>query len=1087
MAETLLITGPPGSGKTTRALQAYRQRIDAVGADAVLLLLPNQATVSDARLRLVADGIRGILNPQIFQFYALVERLLAANDEAGPDLSESLKRFLLQDIAESFCRSGELKHFSVSTPQGPEPTPGLARALSSLISELKQGAIEPDQFKQAVANRGLGQKDPELVAIYATYQQRIRAAGMYDAEGKLWRVRNLIQEGKLGPFTGTTDVIVDGFINFTPAQFDIVSALAARAERFTITLTQEESGRRPELFRTALDTLEQVRRGLGPKLKEEALPGSPTGVPGLDRLADTLFGAHFAHDFAGSAEGVVSITEAPGTQAEIETLARTVKDTIVRGGASPEDLAILTAGARDNARIEEVFGRAGVPVSFPAARPLESSGVARSLLCILRVLEGDASREAVLNLLQYGRLQPAAPEPDRIDQLCRMANVIHGRAEIEQGLADLARRHRLRLAASEAVLGDDPAEVSEAIARDAEAAVERIHWMFDRLASVPARAPIDQLSDAFDTLLHDIGFFHDADGETDRVVQILQEARLARRLIARGTEPYPLTSFISYLRSALAYQRAPRTSSCMNAVSVLPFTDARGLFFKRVYFPGMLEAQIPASISHCPFYPDTERRALSEAGMITLGERKRLQEEAMFSFYLAVTRARDEVHFSYAYVDADGKPQTPSHYLDEIARLLTAPDGRSMLSKARWPVGMAFPPYPLAARPEELAGRLATSLWTGVDSAQSTRLYNALPEFRRRTLVPLAIRAAVCHERDRSGPYGRWDGCLTDPRIQEVLAGQLQSRPMSASRLEEYIACPFSYFARNLLHLRATEEPTAEIQPAHVGGLVHDIAFEFYRQLRERMKRTTYTLEELEAVQSEMTAIYEKEFQRRLRSGEIRNGGLWQVRRRLLEELLKRFVQAQASTGEDGPVPSFFEVSFGFDVDRDPQDPASIPEPLVLDLGSMKLRIHGSIDRIDLLPDGGFRVLDYKTGKGPSSKSVQRGEKLQLPLYLLAAAQLIFADRPEAQVHSADFLPVHGSAEQMASRVQPSGRRKPAIHAGNWTTIQQTVRDQLQAVAAGLRAGAFSVAPNPNLSPCRYCEFRPICLFSENRHARKSK
>ncbi|HEX3422911.1 MAG TPA: PD-(D/E)XK nuclease family protein [Sphingomicrobium sp.] len=61
--------------------------------------------------------------------------------------------------------------------------------------------------------------------------------------------------------------------------------------------------------------------------------------------------------------------------------------------------------------------------------------------------------------------------------------------------------------------------------------------------------------------------------------------------------------------------------------------------------------------------------------------------------------------------------------------------------------------------------------------------------------------------------------------------------------------------------------------------------------------------------------------------------------------------------------------------------------------------VHGRADRIDLFPDHGLAIIDYKTGKPPSQKAVKEGFALQLGLLGLIAREGGFEDvsgRPEA-------------------------------------------------------------------------------------------
>jgi RecB family exonuclease len=51
-------------------------------------------------------------------------------------------------------------------------------------------------------------------------------------------------------------------------------------------------------------------------------------------------------------------------------------------------------------------------------------------------------------------------------------------------------------------------------------------------------------------------------------------------------------------------------------------------------------------------------------------------------------------------------------------------------------------------------------------------------------------------------------------------------------------------------------------------------------------------------------------------------------------------------------------------------------------------KFDAKIDRIDRLPDGGLRIIDYKTGQPSKSKTEPKPDDLQLGIYALAAAAL---------------------------------------------------------------------------------------------------
>ena len=121
----------------------------------------------------------------------------------------------------------------------------------------------------------------------------------------------------------------------------------------------------------------------------------------------------------------------------------------------------------------------------------------------------------------------------------------------------------------------------------------------------------------------------------------------------------------------------------------------------------------------------------------------------------------------------------------------------------------------------------------------------------------------------------------------------------------------------------------------------------------------------------------------------------------------------------------------------------------------------GKIDRIDLMPDGGLRVTDFKTGRATSVRNVlEDGRRLQLPLYARAAdrdrAILTGHDQPGAPAATARYLHV---------REASATSRPVALDAPLIAQFEAYVRRWLDEIAEG----HFIPRPHPSNGRCLMC------------------
>ena len=133
--------------------------------------------------------------------------------------------------------------------------------------------------------------------------------------------------------------------------------------------------------------------------------------------------------------------------------------------------------------------------------------------------------------------------------------------------------------------------------------------------------------------------------------------------------------------------------------------------------------------------------------------------------------------------------------------------------------------------------------------------------------------------------------------------------------------------------------------------------------------------------------------------------------------------------------------------------PVWLERAFSFEIGSHQLR--GRIDRVDRLPDGGYELIDYKTGK-PSAAPELAGD-LQLALYRLGARE---AWQIEAEAGSYWYVL---EDEKVPVPSAPDDRER----------VERTVLE----VAEGIQAQDFE--PRPSYEICSWCDYRLICPASE--------
>jgi RecB family exonuclease len=128
--------------------------------------------------------------------------------------------------------------------------------------------------------------------------------------------------------------------------------------------------------------------------------------------------------------------------------------------------------------------------------------------------------------------------------------------------------------------------------------------------------------------------------------------------------------------------------------------------------------------------------------------------------------------------------------------------------------------------------------------------------------------------------------------------------------------------------------------------------------------------------------------------------------------------------------------------------------------GPRTVALRGKADRLDLLEDGTFRLIDYKLGWPP-----QRGRALQLPIYSLCAEQRLAGHNGKNwQLGEAAYLAFKGPKRVVPLFATAADRAKVLADA------QQRLADTVDAI----ERGEFPPTPD-DVWRCETCSFASVC------------
>lgn len=290
---------------------------------------------------------------------------------------------------------------------------------------------------------------------------------------------------------------------------------------------------------------------------------------------------------------------------------------------------------------------------------------------------------------------------------------------------------------------------------------------------------------------------------------------------------------------------------------------------------------------------------------------------------------------------------------------------------------------------------------------------------------------------------------------------------LSPSAIEEYVNCPYRWFASRRLHPDAPDEL---LGPLEQGTFVHAVWESFYSGIEETLGEKRVTPANLEAAQDALGQVFDDEIAKQPQAEGVRYLPLTPTEHAQANRLKQTLLDNLAVQAHLLPrfIPTYSELSIEPDQGID----------------YAGVRLMGRVDRVDIdAQHGHFVVLDYKGGVAGHDAGFDpdESEEYALPtkIQALIYAQALRKVVPDARSVGALYLSYRakersgslaGSFDSALLDVTGFARNAAAVNM-NFEAYLDLVEAEVAKRIAGLVEG--DIAPNPmSASSCKYCPVR---------------
>ena len=1080
-----LMIGKAGTGKTAAVINEIRQAVDARQPGRIMLVPEQYSHEAERELcRRCGDALS--LCAEVFSFTGLARRMASQLGGSGAPYLDKGGRLL--------CMALALKNLGprLKVYASAERRAELQAMLLSAVDELKTAAIGAEALLAAAGECGgsLGDKLEDLALVLEAYNAVV-ANGHADPADRLTVLAGQIEKSDLDEHS---HVYVDGFIDFTRQEQQVLLALLRKNVQLTVCLTVDGLDSDNEIFalsRRAGRALLQAAAELGVETRVELLESEGSRTPALTIFAENMFS--YSQGGFPDDSGAVSLYRCESMSVECELAAAKALALVRDQGCRWRDIAILARGFEDyRGSLESIFRHYGVPLYTAARSDLFSKPIAALMAGVFDIHQSGWAVDDVVSYLRTGLTGLDRAACDELEDYIF-------KWQLRAPAWERNRKWRQH-PGGYGMDYDEAAEAALSRINDSRKALSRPLLAYYQRAAQADTAEAQAL--AFAQLLEELRLPETLERRSEELEASGREALAAeyRQLwelsvsaleqfaAILGDSPMDMAEFGKLFLLMLSQYDIGTIPVALDRVSAGDFDRNRRRSLKHLIVLGCSDQRLPQTEDQAGVFSQEERQRLLEMELdLGPGGDSELWRE--FSLiYHGLSLPSDSLTMSCPLVDGDGAELRPAFVFDR-ARALFDKEVQ-YADTARLRMAAPGPALSLAAQGMKSGG-----------PAQAAADY-----FRRQQPERMArLEAAAKLGRGR-----------LSPRMVEQLYGKRLR--LSASRIDKFASCKFAYFCQ--YGLKARPHEPASFSPPEIGNFMHYVLENTARDVKTLGGFRQVTQQQLRQLCDKYIDCFVHE---ELDDFQEKTQRFTYLFKRLKNDVYQVVEDMAAELCRSDFEPLDFELDFSQARDF---------APIELGEGEGSLELTGIADRVDgWLHEGKLylRVVDYKTGRKKFSLSdVWYGMGLQMLLYLFALetdgekrygheivpAGVMYVPARNAMI-SLSQAPLDGEAEQKRlEEIRRSGlvlddkalleaweqgedkryipvkfrSGKPSADAlaslERMGTLEKHIKKTLSGMARQLRQGSIAADPyyrSQQENACLNCDYYVACHFADGQ------